>query len=47
MHKDGFGEDEWQQDDESAIGYNLGNWAISTEGNGCIYTRDMGKSLDT
>ncbi len=34
--------DEWQveQDDEPAIGYSLGK--MSTEGNGCIYTTDMG-----
>ena len=32
---------DWEED-ESAVGYNLGNRAISTEGNGCIYTRDMG-----
>lgn len=43
--QEGFREDEWQarEDEERAIGYNLNCSAVSAEGNGCIYSTDIGK----
>lgn len=40
----GIQEAAWQvqEDDQRAIGYNVRNYALSAEGDGCIYSTDMG-----